>query len=250
MDQNNGWFRLETNHKVQRPAGKNENNDFASISDAYLERTYQMMKRVSSEKKKEEKVEIPDTEVIPAPVDTAVNLDKKMMEQSDFSQEEGDKIYSQTIGDRGPVVIQDGVLHETLETFVNTKIIERAVHVKGYGAFGYFQPYQSMEEYTMLCFLQDPERKTPTATRFSLAVSTKGTPDTSRNVRGFSTKFYTEDGIFDLLCNHIPVFLVRDAIRFPESINALLPSPVNNLIDPNRFWNFVSLAPEATHFII
>ena len=106
-----------------------------------------------------------------------------------------------------------------------------------------------MEEYTMLCFLQDPERKTPTATRFSLAVSTKGTPDTSRNVRGFSTKFYTEDGIFDLLCNHIPVFLVRDAIRFPESINALLPSPVNNLIDPNRFWNFVSLAPEATHFI-
>ncbi|MBX4384274.1 catalase, partial [Mycobacterium tuberculosis] len=51
--------------------------------------------------------------------------------------------------------------------------------------------------------------------RFSLAVSTKGTPDTSRNVRGFATKFYTEEGIFDLICNHIPVFSVRDTIRFP-----------------------------------
>lgn len=158
-------------------------------------------------------------------------------------------LHSQTVGKRGPVLKQDNILHETLENFVNTKIIERPVHVKGFGAFGYFQTMHSMKEYTKLSFLQNPGTKIPTTIRFSFAVSNKGTPDTSRNVRGFSTKFYTEEGIFDLLCNHIPVFLVRDAIRFPESIMSLLPSPVNNLIDPERFWSFIARAPEATHFL-
>ena len=107
-----------------------------------------------------------------------------------------------------------------------------------------------MSEHTKLSFLQNSNQKVPVMVRFSLAVSTKGTPDTSRNVRGFSTKFYTEEGIFDLLCNHIPVFSVRDAIRFPEFIKALLPSPKNNLIDPDRFWSFVARAPESIHFVV
>ncbi|SEG72001.1 catalase [Paenibacillus sp. UNC499MF] len=158
--------------------------------------------------------------------------------------------HSQTVGDRGPVLEQDNILHETLETFVHTKILERPVHVKGYGAFGYFQTAHSMAAYTKLGFLQNVGQQVPVTVRFSLAVSNKGTPDTSRNVRGFSTKFYTEQGVFDLVCNHIPVFSVRDAIRFPESIKAFLPSPVNNLIDPERFWSFVVRAPESTHFLV
>ncbi|GIO60187.1 catalase [Paenibacillus cineris] len=159
-------------------------------------------------------------------------------------------MHSQTVGERGPVLEQDNILHETLETFVHSKIIERPVHVKGFGAFGYFETVHSMTEYTMLSFLQTPGQQVPVTVRFSLAVSNKGTPDTSRNVRGFSTKFYTEQGVFDLLCNHIPVFLVRDAVRFPESIKAFLPSPKNNLIDPERFWSFVARAPESTHFLV
>ncbi|RKN75826.1 catalase [Paenibacillus ginsengarvi] len=159
-------------------------------------------------------------------------------------------LHSQTVGPRGPVLEQDSLLHETLETFVHSKIIERPVHVKGCGAFGYFQTVHSMAAYTELGFLQHPGQQVPVTVRFSLAVSNKGTPDTSRNVRGFSTKFYTDDGVFDLLCNHIPVFLVRDAVRFPESIQAFLPSPVNNLIDPERFWSFIARAPEATHFLV
>lgn len=107
-----------------------------------------------------------------------------------------------------------------------------------------------MSEHTKLSFLQHSNEKVPVMVRFSLAVSTKGTPDTSRNVRGFSTKFYTKEGVFDLLCNHIPVFSVRDPIRFPETIKALLPSPKNNLIDPDRFWNFVAKAPESIHFVV
>jgi catalase len=158
-------------------------------------------------------------------------------------------LHSQTVGERGPVLTQDSILHETLETFIHAKILERPVHVKGFGAFGFFQTMQSMREYTKLSFLQIPGQQVPVLVRFSLAGGNKGTPDTSRNVRGFSTKFYTDEGIFDLLCNHIPVFLVRDGIRFPEAFTSLAPSPVNNLIDPERFWKFVARAPEATHFV-
>ncbi len=107
-----------------------------------------------------------------------------------------------------------------------------------------------MSEHTKLSFLQNPNQKVPVMVRFSLAVGTKGTPDTSRNVRGFATKFYTEEGAFDLLCNHIPVFSVRDAIRFPEFIKAFSPSPKNNLIDPDRSWSFAARAPESIHFVI
>ncbi|PEK31932.1 MULTISPECIES: catalase [Bacillus cereus group] len=159
-------------------------------------------------------------------------------------------LHSQTVGSRGPVLKQDSVLHETLQEFIHEKIVERPVHVKGFGAFGYFQTIYPMSEHTKLSFLQHSNEKVPVMVRFSLAVSAKGTPDTSRNVRGFSTKFYTKEGVFDLLCNHIPVFSVRDPIRFPETIKALLPSPKNNLIDPDRFWNFVAKAPESIHFVV
>lgn len=158
--------------------------------------------------------------------------------------------HTQTVGDRGPALLQDTMLHETLETFVHQKMIERAVHTKGYGAFGHFKPYESMCAYTKACFLQSAGQATPVFVRFSFAVSNRGTPDTARNVRGFSTKFYTKEGVFDLLCNHIPVFFIRDAMRFPETIAALSPSPVNNLADPGMFWSYIARTPEATHALL
>ncbi|NCB63233.1 MAG: catalase, partial [Clostridia bacterium] len=105
-------------------------------------------------------------------------------------------LHAQTVGPCGPVVLQDQVLHESLSEFVHAKTVERAVHVKGWGAFGHFENSRSMSEYTMLPFLQSPGTRVSVVSRFSLAVSNQGTPDTSRNVRGFSTKFYTKDGPF------------------------------------------------------
>ncbi len=215
MDQKNGWFRLEARHSVSQP-------NIVSSSP----------------------VQKPSPENVPGnhyqPHGTAPSW---------ANDNALNTLHSQTVGKRGPVLIQDSILHETLDTFVHAKILERPVHVKGFGAFGTFQTTYSMKEYTKLSFLQTPGQQVPVMVRFSLAAGNKGTPDTSRNVRGFSTKFYTQDGIFDLLCNHIPVLFVRDGIRFPEAFTSLAPSPVNNLIDPQRFWKFVARAPEATHFV-
>lgn len=163
--------------------------------------------------------------------------------------EKDNNFYSQTVGERGPVVMQDNLLHEKLGNFVHSKIIERQVHVKGYGAFGYFQTINSMTNYTKLSFLQTPGHQVPVAVRFSFATGNQGIPDTTRTARGFSTKFYAEEGIFDLLCNHLPVLFVRDGMRFPDAIAAFSPSPVNNLMYPEMLWSFVTRAPEAIHFI-
>jgi len=161
-----------------------------------------------------------------------------------------DVSHSQTVGVQGPVLIQDTVLHETLEDFVFSTTLPRRLHTKGYGAFGYFFTTHSMKEYTKAGFLQTPNQRVPVAVRFSLAASNQGTPDTLRNVRGFSTRFYTEEGFFDLLCNHLPVFFVRDAIHVPDVISHFSPSPVNNLPDPERLWSLFAKYPEATNMLI
>lgn len=156
---------------------------------------------------------------------------------------------SQTAGAGGPVLLQDGVLHEVLGEFIHARPQGRVVHTKGYGAKGIFENYRSQEELTRLCFLQRPGQKTPVSVRFSLAVSNRSTPDTARNIRGFSVKFYTDQGVFDLLCNHLPVFLVRDAIHFPRAIQAFGPDPASGLADPGRLWRFAAQTPESTHLL-
>lgn len=158
--------------------------------------------------------------------------------------------HSQTVGPRGPVLMQDTILHETMAEFAFSTERPRVVHQKGYGAFGFFQPFSSMSPYTSAAFLQNAAKTTPIAMRFSLAASDNSTPDTSRNIRGCSIKFYTDEGIFDLLCNSLPVFFVRDAMKVPATIAALAPSPVNNLPDPNRLWEMFANTPEATHLLV
>ena len=48
------------------------------------------------------------------------------------------KLHSQTVGSRGPILKQDNVLHEALQEFIHEKILERPVHVKGFGGFWLF----------------------------------------------------------------------------------------------------------------
>ncbi|MCL2299483.1 MAG: catalase, partial [Firmicutes bacterium] len=73
--------------------------------------------------------------------------------------------------------------------------------------------------------------------------------DTVRDPRGFAVKFYTEEGIYDLAGNDLPVFFIRDAVKFPDVIHSLKPDPATNMVNPVRFWDFVSLSPEATHMV-
>ena len=164
-----------------------------------------------------------------------------------------DDQHSLTVGERGPILLKDIVFLEKISHFDRERIPERVVHAKGAGAFGFFIPYQSMTSLTKANFLQDPGKKTPVFVRFSVAGSSVGGADTVRDIRGFAVKFYTEEGNYDLVGNHIPVFPIRDPIQFPDLFHALKPDPVTNVrggpVAASRFWDFMSLRPESMNFL-
>ena len=95
---------------------------------------------------------------------------------------------------------------------------------------------------------------TPVFTRFSTVVGSRGSADTVRDVRGFATKFYTDEGNFDLVGNNIPVFFIRDGIKFPDLIHAAKPEPDVEIPQAQTahttFWDFVSLIPESPHMLM
>ncbi|WP_298912030.1 catalase [uncultured Nostoc sp.] len=157
-------------------------------------------------------------------------------------------------GSRGPTLIEDFHFREKLAHFDRERIPERVVHARGAGVHGYFQPYESLAEYTKAKFLQDPSVKTPVFVRFSTVAGFRGSADTARDVRGFSVRFYTEDGNYDIVGNNIPVFFIQDAIKFPDLIHAVKPEPHNEIPQAgtahDNFWDFISLMPESMHMIM
>ena len=160
---------------------------------------------------------------------------------------------SLTVGERGPVLLQDVHLIEKLAHFDRERIPERVVHARGAGAHGYFQVYKSMAKVTCAKVFQDPTKQTPVFVRFSTVVGARGSADTVRDPRGFAVKFYTEEGNYDLVGNNLPVFFIRDAIKFPDMVHAFKPAPDTNIPTSSsansRFWDFISLTPESIHMI-
>ncbi len=157
-------------------------------------------------------------------------------------------------GERGPTLMEDFHFREKIMHFDHERIPERVVHARGSGAYGYFQVYEPMTEYTKAAFLQDPAVKTPVFVRFSTVAGSRGSADTVRDARGFATKFYTEDGVFDLVGNNIPIFFIQDAIKFPDLVHAFKPEPNNEMPQAatahDTAWDFFSLLPEATHMVM
>lgn len=157
-------------------------------------------------------------------------------------------------GNRGPTLMEDFHFREKITHFDHERIPERVVHARGFGAHGYFQPYESMSEFTKAKFLQDPSIKTPVFVRFSTVVGSKGSADTVRDVRGFATKFYTEDGNYDLVANNMPIFFIQDAIKFPDIVHAIKPEPHNDIPQAtaahDTFWDFVVNTPEISHMVM
>lgn len=157
-------------------------------------------------------------------------------------------------GVRGPALIEDFILREKLTHFDHERIPERVVHARGSGAHGYFELYESLADITKAAFLSDPAVKTDVFARFSTVAGSSGSGDLARDVRGFAVKFYTSEGIYDLVGNNIPVFFVQDAMKFPDLAHAVKPEPDRGFPQASSahdtFWDFVSLSPESMHMLL
>ncbi|MDM4719607.1 catalase [Micromonospora sp. WMMA1363] len=160
-----------------------------------------------------------------------------------------DTDHSLKAGPRGPILMQDHHFREKITHFDHERIPERVVHARGAGAHGVFTGYGA-EETTRADFLRKG-KETPVFVRFSTVLGSRGSADTVRDTRGFATKFYTDEGNFDLVGNNIPVFFIQDAIKFPDIIHAGKPHPDREIPQAqsahDTFWDFVSLHTEAQH---
>lgn len=156
-------------------------------------------------------------------------------------------------GDRGPSLQQDHIYFDKLLHFDRERIPERVVHARGSGAHGIFEATADLSAYTTAAFLKKGT-VTPLFTRFSTVAGFKGSTDLARDVRGFSVKFYTEEGNYDLVGNNIPIFFIQDAMNFPDLIHAVKPEPNKELPQAasahDTFWDFISLMPESAHMIM
>ena len=156
-------------------------------------------------------------------------------------------------GERGPSLLEDFILQDKLAHFDRERIPERVVHARGSAAHGVFEATADISQYTKAKFLQKGTI-TPLFLRFSTVAGFKGSTDLARDVRGFSVKFYTEEGNYDLVGNNIPVFFIQDAMNFPDLVHAVKPEPNNEMPQAasahDTFWDFVSLMPESAHMVM
>ena len=160
----------------------------------------------------------------------------------------GDNQNSQTAGPTGPVLLQDIQLIQKLQRFDRERTPERVVHARGTGAHGVFTASKDISDLTRAAVFT-PSTETPVFVRFSSVIHGNHSPETLRDPRGFGVKFYTTEGNWDLVGNNLPIFFIRDAIKFPDMVHSLKPAPDSNMQDPNRFFDFFSHQPEATHML-
>ncbi|KAH7489921.1 Catalase [Fusarium oxysporum f. sp. matthiolae] len=154
-------------------------------------------------------------------------------------------------GGGGLTTLGDTLLLETLAHFSRERIPERVVHAKAAGAWGEFEVTNpEIAQLTCAKFLDTAGKKTQVLFRLSTTGGEKGSADTVRDVRGFSVKFFTEEGNYDIVGNHVPVFFVRDPMRFPSLNRSHKRHPATNRPDATMFWDFHVNQPESVHTLM
>lgn len=157
---------------------------------------------------------------------------------------------SLTAGPRGPILLEDYILHEKMAHFNRERIPERVVHAKGSGAHGTFTVTHDISQYTKAKLFSEVGKQTPVFLRFSTVGGEKGSADSERDPRGFALKFYTEDGNWDLVGNNTPVFFIKDPKKFSDFIHTQKRDPRTNLKSATMVWDFWSLNPESLHQVM
>lgn len=152
-----------------------------------------------------------------------------------------------TAGPRGPALLQDVWLIEKLAHFDREVIPERRMHAKGWGAYGSFTTTHDISHFTKAKIFEKVGKQTPLFVRFSSVAGERGAADAERDIRGFSVKFYTEEGNWDIVGNNTPVFFFRDPLRFPDLNHAIKRDPRTGLRSAHNNWDFWTLLPEALH---
>lgn len=159
---------------------------------------------------------------------------------------------SQRGGENGPLLLQDFHLIDLLSHFDRERIPERVVHAKGGGAHGIYKTTDPLDDLCLADIFQEG-KECPVTVRFSTVGGESGSHDLARDPRGFSVKFRTDEGNFDMVANNTPVFFLRDAAKFPHFIHTQKRNPSTHLThadDSTMFWDYLSQNPESVHQVM
>ncbi|MGH9103982.1 MAG: catalase [Acidimicrobiales bacterium] len=159
-----------------------------------------------------------------------------------------------TVGPRGPATLENYQFLEKISHFDRERVPERVVHARGFVAHGHFEAYGTIGDepasrYTRAKLFQSKGIRTPVTARLSTVIGGRDSSESARDPRGFAVKFRTDDGNWDLVGNNLPVFFIRDAIKFPDVVHAFKPDPVTFRQDANRIFDFCTLQPSSLHLL-
>src|SRR5260221_7516380 len=90
--------------------------------------------------------------------------------------------FSLSVGEDGPLLLQDHYVIQKMAQFNRERVPERVVHAKGGGAHGFFEVTEDVSQFTKADFLQ-PGKRTDTFLRFSTVAGELGSADTARDPR-------------------------------------------------------------------
>ena len=159
---------------------------------------------------------------------------------------------TQRVGENGPLLLQDFHLIDLLSHFDRERIPERVVHAKGAGAHGYYKTTNPADDLSIADVFQ-AGKMCPVTVRFSTVGGESGSHDCARDPRGFSVKFRTDEGNWDMVANNTPVFFLRDPAKFPHFIHTQKRDPATHLThadDSTMFWDYLSQNPESVHQVM
>ncbi|MCJ1266898.1 hypothetical protein MMC22_006783 [Lobaria immixta] len=160
---------------------------------------------------------------------------------------------TQRAGTNGPLLLQDFHLIDLLSHFDRERIPERVVHAKGSGAHGVFKCTKPLDDLCLADIFSKEGKECPVTVRFSTVGGESGSHDCARDPRGFSVKFRTDEGNWDMVANNTPVFFLRDPAKFPHFIHTQKRDPSTHLThadDSTMFWDYLSQNPESVHQVL
>jgi catalase len=132
--------------------------------------------------------------------------------------------------------------------------VERVIHARNAGAYGFFEAYgtagdEPISVYTSARLFQRAGERTPLFTRFSTVAHGGHGPETVRDPRGFSIRFYLDEARWDFVGSSLPVSFVRDPTLFPSVAHAFRPEPVSHRLNPQRIFDFIRFTPSALNMV-
>lgn len=138
--------------------------------------------------------------------------------------------------------------YDNFGNLADKQLSDLVTYRDAWGAYGKLTVNTDISDLTCASVFQ-PGASTQVVVRFSSLDPDSAAPKARRVVHGFSVKFRTDEGDWDLVGTNSPVHFIRDPAKFRQLIRALKPDFEMRTRSAEAMWQFFSISPESLHQI-